>query len=177
MLPALRMLERSSPAKTSQVRAALAAEFQLSEADLAERLPSGRQAIFANRVAWAYSYLKQAGLITSPRRATYKITGLGREILNENPARIDIAFLSRFPGFQAFHQGSTETEVEPVAAAPVAPVLTPDEQIQAGYKRLRGALAAQLLERVRSLTVLLRAPGRRRSRRADMAVHNSMQPK
>jgi hypothetical protein len=34
-------------------------------------LPSGRQATFANRAAWAHSYLKQAGLISSPKRGTY----------------------------------------------------------------------------------------------------------
>lgn len=152
MLPALRVLATASPATTAQVRAALAAVFHLTDADLAELLPSGRQATFANRVAWAYSYLKQAGLISSPRRGTYEITSRGRETLAENPARIDIPFLSRFPEFQAFRQPSNDTQAEPAAPASITPVLTPDEQIRAGYKRLREALAAQLLERAQSVS-------------------------
>lgn len=152
MLPALRVLSAASPAATTEVRAALAAEFQLTEADLAELLPSGRQATFANRVAWAYSYLKQAGLISSPRRGTYEITTRGREVLADNPTRIDIPFLARFPGFQAFRQSSSDSQAGTVAPTVGAPVLTPDEQIRAGYKRLREALAAQLLERAQGVS-------------------------
>ena len=121
MLPALRVLSTASQATTAEVRAALAVEFQLTEADLAELLPSGRQATFANRVAWAYSYLKQAGLISSPRRGTYEITTRGREVLAKNPARIDIPFLSRFPEFQAFRQPSNDMQLEPVAPTATTP--------------------------------------------------------
>ena len=93
MLPALRTLEQKSPRTTGEVRQTLAAEFSLTEQDLAELLPSGRQTTFANRVAWAYSYLKQASLIGSPKRGVYEITERGRSVLADNPKRIDIAFL------------------------------------------------------------------------------------
>lgn len=110
MLPALRVLSTVSPATAMQVRAALAVEFGLTAAELAQLLPSGRQTAFANRVAWAYSYLKQAGLIASPRRGVYEITARGRETLAQSPARIDIPFLSRFPEFQAFRQPSVNAQ-------------------------------------------------------------------
>jgi restriction system protein len=113
-------------------------------------LPSGRQATFVNRVAWAYSYLKQAGLISSPRRGAYEITDRGRSVLAAPPARIDIAFLAQFPEFQAFRQGGGEVRDE--ATRPDAAALTPDEEIRAGYERLRAALAGQLLERVRAVS-------------------------
>ena len=146
MFPALRVLSKQSPRTTVEVRAALANEFHLTEVDLAELLPSGRQTTFANRVAWAYSYLKQAGLISSPRRGAYEITDRGRSAMAENPTRIDIAFLSRFPEFQAFRQPSSDPAPnEPVAVSQA--VLTPDEQIRSGYKRLRESLAVLLLER------------------------------
>lgn len=147
MLPALRLLGVQSPATTTQVRAALAEEFALSDTDLAELLPSGRQTTFANRVAWAYSYLKQAGLISSPKRGAYEITTRGRTILAENPTRIDIPFLTRFPEFQAFRQASSDTLSESPAPSAATAILTPDEQIRAGYKRLRESLAVQLLDR------------------------------
>lgn len=153
MLPALRVLERSSPSTTVEVRQALATEFSLSEQDLAELLPSGRQTTFANRVAWAYSYLKQAGLIGSPRRGSYEITDRGRAVLTESPTRIDIGFLSRFPEFQAFRQpNSVEARTESPTAPGIAIELTPDEQIRAGYKRLRESLGGQLLERIKAIS-------------------------
>ncbi len=152
MLPALRVLAQQSPRTANEVRANLAAEFSLTEQDLAELLPSGRQTTFANRVAWACSYLKQAGLIGSPRRGTYEISERGRAILSESPARIDIGFLSRFPEFQAFRQPSGSEDAPTPAPVPTTLLeLTPDEQIRAGYKRLRESLGGQLLERMKSI--------------------------
>lgn len=151
MLPALRTLAQHSPATTSEVRAALAQELALSDVDLGELLPSKRQTTFANRVAWAYSYLKQAGLISSPKRGVYEITPIGVATLGEGPARIDISFLSRFPEFRAFRQldGNSRASAEPPTAVPGA--LTPDEEIRAGYRRLREAIAAQLLDRIKNV--------------------------
>jgi restriction system protein len=103
-------------------------------------------------VAWAYSYLKQAGLISSPKRGAYEITDRGRAVLAESPKRIDIPFLSRFPEFQAFRQPNAAESTEP-AEPTFAPVsLTPDEQIRLGYKRLRESLAVQLLEKARTVS-------------------------
>ena len=145
MLPALRVLGSQSPRTTVEVRQALAADFNLSESDLAELLPSGRQTTFANRVAWAYSYLKQASLIDSPKRGVYAITDRGREVLSEQPHRIDISFLSRFPEFQAFRQSTSDGTVPSATPIPaVAQELTPDEQIRYGYKRLRESLVCPL---------------------------------
>ena len=153
MLPALRVLGQHSPRSTNEVRQALSAEFGLSEHDLAELLPSGRQTTFANRVAWAYSYLKQASLIGSPRRGVYEITDRGLGVLAESPKRIDISFLTRFPEFVAFRQPSTGSDDrETPTSAVVVQELTPDEQIRAGYRRLRESLGIQLLDRVKAIS-------------------------
>lgn len=147
MLPALALLGRRSPQTSGEVREALAAEFALTPEDRAQMLPSGKQATFSNRVAWALSYLKQAGLVSSPRRGVYEVADRGRGVLAAPPARIDIAYLAQFPDFQAFRQGGEARE----GAAPAA-ALTPDEEIRAGYDRLRAALASQLLDRVRAVS-------------------------
>jgi hypothetical protein len=42
--------------------------------ELKELLPSGGQATFDNRVGWARTYIKKAGLLESPRRGYLKIT-------------------------------------------------------------------------------------------------------
>src|SRR5204862_7109320 len=100
MLPALELLGQASPRSTVEVREALAKQCNLMPEDLAQMLPSGKQTTFANRVAWAYSYLKQAGLISSPKRGVYEISERGRGVLKDKPLKIDIAFLAEFPEFQ-----------------------------------------------------------------------------
>jgi restriction system protein len=153
MLPALVLVGKQSPITAAEVRDALAQEFALTPDDLAQMLPSGKQATFTNRVAWAYSYLKQAGLISSPRRGAYEITERGRSVLAAPPARIDIAFLTQFPEFQAFRQaGEAREDAAETAQTAAATALTPDEEMRTGYERLRTALASQLLERVKSVS-------------------------
>lgn len=153
MLPALELIDGNSPRSASEVREGLAAHFKLSPDELAQMLPSGKQSTFVNRVAWAYSYLKQAGLISSPKRGQYEITDRGRAVLKDKPGRIDIALLSKFPEFQAFRQAaSMDQPPVPVSPSTTAASLTPDEEIMAGYNRLRAALANQLLERVKAIT-------------------------
>ena len=46
---------------------ALAVQFSLTPDERRELLPSGRQATFDNRVGWSRTYLKKAGLLTSPK--------------------------------------------------------------------------------------------------------------
>lgn len=155
MLPVLRRLSAGEQASAA-VRQAVANELQLSPEDLATMLPSGRQTTFGNRVAWALSYLKQAGLAESPSRGIYRITPRGTEVLAEQPDRIDIQYLMRFPEFVAFRTSSAEgSQPEPAPAvkgpAETTP-LTPDEQIRLGYGRLQANLAAEVLERVRQIS-------------------------
>lgn len=63
------------------VRNTIAIEMALSESDLAELLPSGKQRTFDNRVAWARTYLDKAGLIETPLRGKYRITAAGKAAL------------------------------------------------------------------------------------------------
>jgi restriction system protein len=104
MLPLLRLVgdgEHTLSVATS----ALSDEVALTAAERAQMLPSGRQTTFANRAAWASSYLTNAGLLERTGRGRYQITARGRSVLDENPTRIDIKYLMRFPEFRAFRGG------------------------------------------------------------------------
>ena len=46
-------------------------QFNLTEEEQHELLPSGKQAIFDNRVGWARTHLKKAGLLESTRPVSY----------------------------------------------------------------------------------------------------------
>lgn len=127
----------------------LANDFNLSDDELKEVLPSGRQPIFENRVGWARTYLKRAGLIESPRRAIFTITQRGSDVLKQNPERINITFLKQFPEFIEFqnirHDATEETGYNVNANQ------TPEENLEAIYQQLRKSLAQELINKVISL--------------------------
>lgn len=76
--------------------------FQLSDEERMLRIPSNRQTVLANRVGWARTYLKKAGLITAHQRGQYKITEAGLTAVKDKNAKIDNDYLSRFPEFRKF---------------------------------------------------------------------------
>ncbi len=125
----------------------------LSESDLAEMLPSGRQTTFANRVAWANIFLQRAGLLEKGGRGIYRITEEGRRVLHEAPERIDMRFLERYPAYVEWRRRSAAgaaRDRQVTAALPLEETgATPEEQIDRSHTALTSALEADLLDRVR----------------------------
>lgn len=130
-------------------------------------IPSGGTTIITSRVHWAKTFLKQAGLLEQPKRAYVQITQRGRDVLAENPAKIDPPLLMQYPEFRAFMsrtktaQGN-DTAPQPITGGSVtsgpvtndsvasAPTSTPEEQIAAASRAheesVRDALLARILE-------------------------------
>lgn len=79
MFPLLRYLEDGKEHHIREAIEALAQQFGLTPEERKEILPSGQQYIFDNRVGWARTYMKKAGLIEPIKRGYFKITerGLG----------------------------------------------------------------------------------------------------
>jgi len=154
MLPLLRYSANGKNHTKHEAVPALANEFGLSEADLAEELPKVRQGKFYNRVAWAQTYLKQAGLLEITGRGLFRITERGKQVLASNPARIDMKFLEQFPEYIAFRSRGKNTKEKPEAGQALAEgavsEATPEELLEAGYRQLRSALASELLQQVKS---------------------------
>src|SRR5437899_541074 len=112
MLPLLRVLKDQREHDMDEVVETLAHEFSLAQKDRDELLPSGRQHTFENRVGWAKTYMKKAGLLDSPARGRVRITSQGLDVLRQNPPRIDVKFLGQFPEFVQFREtrhGEEET--------------------------------------------------------------------
>ena len=131
----------------------VATRLQLSASDLEETIPSGEPR-FLNRLYWAHSYLKQAGLLESPRRGIYRLSPLGHEVKNQLPEQINIKWLEQFPAFQDFrarsHGASSQDSATDTPQENSAEELTPDEQIRQGYEQHRAAIAGELLGRIQS---------------------------
>lgn len=133
---------------------AMALQLRISNEDRKEMLASGNQSVFDNRVGWAKTYLKKAGLLDSPRRATFVITELGRQTLASNPERIDAKYLRRFPAFLEFQNAgrNASSDDEDAQTDPEANTQTPEETLEQAYQHLRATLAAELLARVVELS-------------------------
>lgn len=151
MLPLLRFAGDSNDHSTREAVEVLGIEFQLTPAERNELLASGQQAIFNNRVAWANSYLKKAGLLESPRRGALRITARGKEILGENLTRIDVKYLERFPEFIEFRDASRKNgETASTEFVVAATEQTPEEALELAHQSLRVNLSQEILSRILS---------------------------
>lgn len=127
----------------------LANDLELTPVELGELLPSGRESKFRNRVAWAKTHLKMAGLLDSERRGFFKITPLGMQVLAQNPTRVDLRTLRDQPGYLNARDGQKEESSTEVTSLTEDPQ-TPEEQIENAYMALRRSLGSELLSRLLS---------------------------
>lgn len=152
MLPLLRLVSDGRVYTSRDLIEGLATEFQLTDDERKERLPSGTQATFDNRVGWAKTYLKKAGLLDVPKRASVVITERGLHVLEQQPARIDVRFLRQFSEFQAFQNAShLVQEPDEPATHPSRREQTPEELLDEAHQTIRSALATELLNTVVAL--------------------------
>src|SRR5215210_8667092 len=102
MLPLLRLAANGEEHSLRDAIEKLADHFHLSEEERKQLLPSGAQATFDNRVGWARTYMKKAGLLESPRRGYFRITDRGLQALEQKPETINVKFLEQYPEFLEF---------------------------------------------------------------------------
>src|SRR6266550_5558911 len=112
MLPFLQVIGGGKERSMSEITELLAQVFKLDQQHRSEMLPSGKQRTFDNRVGWARTYLKKAGLLETPGVGRVKITPTGIELLKKNPTRIDRQFLMQFPTFVEFQKVQKKGEPE-----------------------------------------------------------------
>ena len=152
MLPLLQLAGDEREHRFRDTVEQLANQLELSDAERGELLPSGTAPVFDNRVGWARTYLKQAGLLQSPRRGVFQITSSGKLLLAEKPDRINVNLLERYSEFQAFRtrkRDRNEVEVQEAESAPIEDQ-TPEDALAAAYQKLRKNLEADLLEQIKA---------------------------
>lgn len=126
-----------------------ARDFKLSKEDMALILPSGRQTVLANRVGWARTYLKKAGLIDNPSRGQYRIMPLGRKLLDDKKVTIDNACLMNYKGFRDFVKPMENQHGDESASQnPEIKMETPLEIMDSAYNGLKEQLADSLLTNI-----------------------------
>jgi restriction system protein len=148
MLPVLDIIGRNAEMTVVAIREAMVKHFNISKEEQGQMTPSGQQSIYYNRIAWSVSYLKMAELIYSPQRGIYKITDLGKNILQNPPERITISFLEQFENFnknrnpEKSKKSSIDTNEQEIS------VKTPDELFELGYTQIINNLKNQLKQKL-----------------------------
>jgi restriction system protein len=147
MLPFLVFFKDANEHSIREVTNAIASYYKLSQSEIEELIPSGRQTRLVNRVSWVCVHLQHAKLVKKTRRGFYKISERGLSVISQNPSRIDLKFLRQFPEYVESIKpkgNKIETEIELETAK------TPDETLASAYQTIRNALATEIIDRVKS---------------------------
>lgn len=147
------MLEAVSDGQTHKIHdlsPQISARFKLTEADLEDLLPSGKQTRFINRVQWAATFLNAAKLVERKSRGVIAITDRGKAELGIAPPKITVQYLMKYPEFKIFRGFGAEAQVAPQPLTEQSEAVTPAEQIEIAYQNIRKSLAIELLEKVKT---------------------------
>lgn len=150
MLPLLEILRNESIYTNKECIDILAEKLNVTEEELRELLPSGKKKIFYDRVNWAKTYMKKAGLVEAPRRGTVRITQLGLELLQENPLDLKSKDLLRYSSFNDFINANNRNEEDRENNEVLLNERTPSEEIAIAFENLRTSLADEILEKIKS---------------------------
>ena len=145
----LRALQDGEIHTVKEIRESIAAELEMTNEDLEEMLPSGKQSLFSNRVGWAKTYLKKAGLIESSARARFALTEEGQKVL-PIADQVDDKFLTRYASFREF---TNETEMADQETNDKNEAeRSPEEILETAHKQINATLASDLMDEVIKLS-------------------------
>lgn len=113
-------------------------------------LPSGQQGVFTNRVAWAKTHLRMAGLIEATARGVFKITSRGQQVLSGTKDRIDLRLLQKQPGYLEARAGTREKPITNGEHEKREGGQTPEELMEESFEALRESLGHEILSKLTS---------------------------
>ena len=149
MLPLLNFCASGAEIKNIDAIEYLSQLFGLNEQQRQQKLPSGRQKVFDNRVAWAKAHLKMAGLLETTGRGVFHITPEGQALLQTAPQQLNLAFLQTIPAYQYAKTSRLPEILSPLLPVRDTQIQTPHEIIETAYQDLSFRLADELLDRIK----------------------------
>jgi len=149
MLPILKSLSDNEIRDSKELREFMIKYFNISDEEQKVKTPTGQQILIYNRIAWAISYLKMAELITSPERAKYQISELGKKILKDPPEKISIKFLKTLPNFSKNRNPNKDSHISE-EDEDIIIEKTPDEIIALGFSQINNELSNILMSQIKN---------------------------
>ena len=148
MLPLLEFIGKNDEVSMKLLKESMIKHFNISKEEQEEKTPNGKQLIYYNRIAWAASYLKMAGLIYYPQRGIYKISDQGKNVLKKPPEKINIAFLKQFECFSQNRNPGKNKKLEIDDTEQENSEKTPDELFELSYTQIINNLKVQLKQKI-----------------------------
>ncbi|MGK7893545.1 MAG: restriction endonuclease [Xenococcus sp. (in: cyanobacteria)] len=149
MLPLLEFAGDKQEHSLREAISFLANQFNLTEEETKELLPSGKQSTFNNRVGWAGTYLKKAKLLNSTRRGYFKITSRGTTVLAKRPPLLNVKFLEQYNEFITFRKSKNNTKNNNNWSQDYTENNTPEEALEHVHQQLQETLAIEILENIK----------------------------
>lgn len=132
------------------VKRILIKEFSVTDEELQIKIPSQRAFLFDNRLGWANTYLKKAGLIESQRRGFLQITNRGKLFLNGHPEQIKVSDLKNIEEFKGFHKSKDKTTTQEISEISIEDTnKSPEEIIDSAYDLIFNGLVVELLSTIK----------------------------
>ena len=151
MRPLLVSIEDGSEHDLKDVKKSLINKFKVTDEDLQVKIPSQRAYRFDNRLGWANTYLKKAGLISSKRRGFLQITEQGKQFLLQHPDQIKVADLKSIDEFKSFHKAKESNNTQQNQDIAIEDtVKSPEEIIDSAYNLIFNGLVVELLSTIKS---------------------------
>jgi len=147
MLPLLNFAADEKEHSIHEAIEFLADQFNLTLEERKELLPSGQQEVFVNRVGWARTYMKKAGLLESPKRGAFVITQRGKKVLASKPSKINNKLLIQYKEFKEFKKRKRKIVDAPETLE--FQEKTPEEAFESAYENLRTELASEIIEHLK----------------------------
>jgi Restriction endonuclease len=155
MLPLLKLASDGKERHFRDAVEQLASEFSLSDDERRELLPSGGAPLFNNRVGWARTYLKQAGLLGARKRGYFHITEQGKALLNSGPENINVGLLDKYESFRSFRtrtKREKDIQISQTIRYDDDADMTPEDALAAAYGKLRKSLEEDLLDQLSGMS-------------------------
>ena len=151
MLPIMEIASDKNIHSSRDIITNLSTKYKLTEEEKNELLPSGKQPIFENRIGWAKTHLKKAGLLIYPKRGCIQITERGLSLLGKKPQLIDMKTLKQFDEYNEFIKITNEDKTNEDIVNENE-THTPEELMEKVFLNIKRTLADEILEKIRNVS-------------------------
>ena len=153
MLPLMKIAEDDKEHLFREVTDALINQFNLTEKEKQELLPSGSAFVINNRIGWARTYLTKAGLLLKTKRGYFRISEEGKKLLQKEPAFINTKMLKEYDAFNEFQTTKEPDNSENNKTEHnIQQSITPHELLESGYLSIKNELADELLSTIKNIS-------------------------
>lgn len=153
MLPLMKIAEDGKEHLFREATDALINQFNLTEKEKQELLPSGSAFVVNNRIGWARTYLTKAGLLLKTKRGYFRISEEGKKLLQKEPAFINTKMLKEYDAFNEFQTTKEPDNSENNKTEHnIQQSITPHELLESGYLSIKNELADELLSTIKNIS-------------------------